>query len=241
MKTSLIALAALVGLACPAGAGERTNPIVVELFTSQGCSSCPPADAYLGDLAKRSDVLALAWHVDYWDYIGWKDPFAQPAFTARQRDYQRVLMQRYIYTPQMVVDGRLQGIGSERATIDRLITQAARQHGMNTGGRPSLRLEGDTLTITGARLDTPAVVWLALFEPEHQTRVARGENAGRSLGNYNIVREMRVLGRYAGETATLPLRLDATAADKGCAIVVQSETANGPGPILASLAIDPKR
>lgn len=240
MKTTLVAMAALVGLATPVLGMERANPIVVELFTSQGCSSCPPADAYLGALTKRSDVLALAWHVDYWDYIGWKDPFAQAAFTARQRDYQRVLMQRYIYTPQMVVDGRLQGIGSERATIDRLIAQAARQHGMTTA-RPSLRLEGDAVKIEGAKLEAPAVVWLALFEPEHQTRVARGENAGRSLGNYNIVRELRVLGRYTGEAATLPLGLDGSAADKGRAIVVQTETANGPGPILASLAIDPKR
>jgi hypothetical protein len=240
MKT-LIAMAALVGLAAPALAGERANPIVVELFTSQGCSSCPPADAFLGDLTKRPDVLALAWHVDYWDYIGWKDPFAQPAFTARQRDYGRSLAQRYVYTPQMVVDGRLQGVGSERPAIDRLIAQAARQHGLNAAARPSLRLDGDTVRIEGGTPDTAAVVWLALFEPEHRTRVARGENAGRSLGNYNIVRELRVLGRYSGEATMLPLGLDASAADKGRAIVVQRETPAGPGPILASLAVDPKR
>jgi len=243
MKTSLVAVAALVGLAAPAPAAERTNPIVVELFTSQGCSSCPPADAFLGELTKRRDVLALAWHVDYWDYIGWKDPFAQPAFTARQRDYGRALAQRYVYTPQMVVDGRLQGVGSERPAIDRLIAQAARQHGLNGASRPSLRLDGGAVRIEGGMFEasSPAVVWLALFEPESSTRVARGENAGRSLGNYNIVRELRVLGRYSGEATSLPLGLDASAAGKGRAIVVQRETPAGPGPILASLAIDPPR
>lgn len=239
MKASLVALAALVGLAAPTVAGERMNPIVVELFTSQGCNSCPPADTYLSELAKRRDVLALSWHVDYWDYIGWKDPFAQASFTARQRDYGRALAQRYVYTPQMVVDGRLQGIGSEKSTINGLISQAARQQGMNTANRPSLRLEGDTVTIEGGKVEVPAVVWLALFEPEHRTPVRRGENAGRNLGNYNVVRELRVLGRYTGESVRLPLGLDASAAGKGRAIVVQSELPSGPGPVLASLAVDP--
>ena len=238
MKT-LIALAAIAGLAAPALAGERANPIVVELFTSQGCSSCPPADAFLGELTKRNDVLALSWHVDYWDYIGWKDPFAQAAFTARQRDYSRALAQRYVYTPQMVVDGRLQGIGSEKSRINGLITQVVRHR--EASSQPTLRLDGDMLRIEGGKVEVPAVVWLALFEPEHSTAVRRGENAGRNLGNYNVVRELRVLGRYKGEAVTLPLGLDATTAGKGRAIVVQSELPSGPGPVLASLAIDPSR
>ncbi len=241
MKT-VIVLAAAIGLAVPAAAAERSNPIVVELFTSQGCNSCPPADVFLGELTKRSDVLALSWHVDYWDYLGWKDPFAQAAFTARQRDYSRALAQRYVYTPQMVVDGRLQGIGSEKSTIEKLITQAARQRDSEAANRPSLRLDGDTVRIEGGRVDpaAPAIVWLAVFEPEHRTSVRRGENAGRNLGNYNVVREMRLLGRYTGEPVALPLGADAAMAGKGCAIVVQSELASGPGPVLASLAVDPR-
>ena len=238
MRT-LIALAAAASLVSPALAAERLNPVVVELFTSQGCNSCPPADAYLGELTKRSDVLALSWHVDYWDYIGWKDPFAQAAFTARQRDYGRALAQRYVYTPQMVVDGRLQGIGSEKSTINGLISEAARQRVASS--RPTLKLDGDTLRIEGGKVEAPAIVWLALFEPEHRTSVRRGENAGRNLGNYNVVRELRVLGRYKGEALTLPLGRDAAAAGKGHAIVVQSELPSGPGPVLASLAVDPTR
>src|SRR3954454_10513973 len=100
MRNLLTAAVLLFGIVV-AHAEER--PVVVELFTSQGCNSCPPADAYLGELAARSDVLALGLHVDYWDYIGWKDPFAQRAYTERQRHYSRALNQRFVYTPQMVI------------------------------------------------------------------------------------------------------------------------------------------
>src|SRR5277367_5521376 len=119
MKAILLVLALMLSSVAQAG---ETRPVVVELFTSQGCNSCPPADAYLGELAKRPDVLALSLHVDYWDYIGWRDPFAQHAFTLRQRDYSHALSERYVYTPQMVINGQLQGVGSQRGDIERLIT-----------------------------------------------------------------------------------------------------------------------
>jgi hypothetical protein len=226
----------MIGLTTPAAAGEK---IVVELFTSQGCNSCPPADAYLGELAKRPDVLALSLHVDYWDYIGWKDPFAQAAFTARQREYQRVLTQRYIYTPQMVVDGHLQGVGSERSTIDGLIGKAAKQRA--AAKRPSLTRDGDGVLIEGGQL-TPgsmASVWLAVYEPAHRTPVRRGENAGRTLPNYNVVREWRVLGRYEGRPIRVPI--EAPSSSAGRAIVVQEQATSGPGPILAALVLDEAR
>src|SRR6516164_10851500 len=113
--------AAILGAALPALA---ETPVVVELFTSQGCSSCPPADAYLGELAARKDVIPLAFHVDYWNYIGWADPFATKQMTQRQRDYQRALNQRYVYTPEMVVNGEAHEVGSDRHGIDRLIEAA---------------------------------------------------------------------------------------------------------------------
>ncbi len=106
-------LAALVAAAVPARAADRP-PIVVELFTSQGCNSCPPADAYLGALTKRPGLLPLAFHVDYWNYIGWADPFARPWAASRQRAYQKSLNERFVYTPQIVVNGAMQGVGSER-------------------------------------------------------------------------------------------------------------------------------
>src|SRR5689334_7353524 len=136
MRNLMIAVALLIGMST--AHAEDRRPVVVELFTSQGCNSCPPADAFLGELAARPDVLALSLHVDYWDYIGWKDPFAQRAYTERQRSYSRALNQRFVYTPQMVIDGTLQGVGSETATINKLIEKARK---LDAGG-PTLSVSG---------------------------------------------------------------------------------------------------
>src|ERR1700756_4567567 len=126
MRAIILAfLAGVLGTA-PVRAAEAPL-VVVELFTSQGCSSCPPADAYLGELARRPDVLALAFHVDYWNYIGWTDPLASRAGAQGHRDLVRRLSGRYVYTPEMVVNGAAQGIGSERGTIEALIRTAAAQ------------------------------------------------------------------------------------------------------------------
>ena len=108
----------------PARAAER--PIVVELFTSEGCSSCPPADALLGELATRPNVLALSFHVDYWDRLGWKDPFSSPEATARQQHYARLLGLDTVYTPQIVVDGSWEAVGSDQAAVERALDQARR-------------------------------------------------------------------------------------------------------------------
>jgi len=230
-------VAAAVWAFPPAFAGERTAPVVIELFTSQGCNSCPPADQYLGELAKRPDVLALSWHVDYWDYIGWKDPFAQHAFTVRQRDYSRALLQRYVYTPQMVINGRLQGIGSERADIERLIAEAKKER--DAGSVPAITLSGDQVNI-GHGPAAAANVWIAVFDPQQKTAVGRGENAGRELVEHNVVREWTRIGTYDGQPVTLKLDVDMAEYEKsGCAIVIQRQTSAGPGPIMAAYAIDP--
>src|SRR5690242_14224748 len=126
MKLGIIAIALALVLLLPrapaeAGAG---SPVVVELFTSQGCSSCPPADAYLAELAARRDVLALSIHVDYWNYIGWTDPFASREATQRQKEYARNLGQKYVYTPEIVVDGAAHEVGSDREGCERLIAAA---------------------------------------------------------------------------------------------------------------------
>lgn len=239
--TAVLAAAAVIG--GPACAAERAVPVVIELFTSQGCNSCPPADAYLGELAKRPGVLALSLHVDYWDYIGWKDPFAQHAFTLRQRDYSHALAQRYVYTPQMVINGELQGVGSERSDIERLIAKANAQAAAAVA-RPTIRLTGSDVRIEGGG-KMSASVWLAVFDGEQWTAVERGENAGHRLGQYNVVREWRELGRYDGTPVTLKTDLDMAAyAGSGCAILLQRRThegqgAMGLGPIVAAYAIDP--
>src|SRR5216683_7128733 len=133
-RSLLVGAAAAAGATMIGGKPESAHarslaegPWAIELFTSQGCSSCPPADAYLGRLAKRPDIVALAYHVDYWDYIGWKDAFATRSTTERQRAYARVLKQRYVYTPEMVVDGIGHDTGRERGPIEALLAEAQRR------------------------------------------------------------------------------------------------------------------
>ena len=217
----------------PAGGAEARTPVVVELFTSQGCSSCPPADAFLGELARREDVIALAFHVDYWDYIGWRDPFAHPDFTKRQRGYAGALGLRAIYTPQMVIDGRADAVGSDRDHVGELIRRA--------GALPKLTValiaEGDApeLQLPEAKLERPATVWLAIYDPEERTSVRRGENAGRELSDYNIVRELRKLASWDGHAQSLRVDLGESMAEGlGCAILVQGADH---GPILAAVTV----
>ena len=196
--------------------------VVVELYTSQGCSSCPPADALLGDLAGRPDVIALGFHVDYWDYIGWKDPYASADHTRRQRSYQKVLGTRYVYTPQMVIDGHSHVLGSSRRKVEQAIDKAAADP-----KRVPLRLE----TGNGGRVVIPAGhapaggadVWLAVFDLEHETDVLRGENHGRQLKNYQVVREFRRIGVWKGEALELPLDLQTASklGRGGCAVIIQ--------------------
>jgi hypothetical protein len=238
MRILMIALAVTLGIGAAAQAADR-RPVVVELFTSQGCNSCPPADAFLGELAARDDVIALSLHVDYWDYIGWKDPFAQRAHTERQRGYSRALSQRYVYTPQMVVDGALQDVGSDRAAIDKLIDKARRAQ---VG--PTLSVAGEgaqrVLRISSANANAAATIWLVGFDRKHETPVRAGENSGKRLANHNVVRMMHPVGKWNGGAVEIALDLAAVTADcDGAAVIVQTEET---GPIVAATRIDlPKR
>jgi hypothetical protein len=234
----LVALALFAsGLGSAAAADEpaaSARPVVVELFTSQGCNSCPPADAFLGELAQQSGLIALAFHIDYWNYIGWKDPFSSPEATQRQRDYAQALGLGSIYTPQMVIDGGVDAVGSDRAKVRRAIA-AAGQHPkipIAIAARPD---GGWRVTIPAAKVDQPATVWLALYDRRHVTPVKRGENAGATLTDYNIVREFRRLGQWDGTQLDLPLDIDAIdLADRGVAVIVQAGAA---GPVLGAAAL----
>ena len=169
-------------------------PVVVELFTSQGCSSCPPADAFLTDLAhRRADVLALAFHVTYWDYLGWKDPYSLAAATVRQRAYARTLGDDGVYTPQMVVDGAVGFVGSSRSRGLDAIAHAA--------PKPvSVRLvrDGVDLLVKLGAGTGQARVLLVGFDPTHETEVGRGENSGATLVETNIVRSLTPIGTWTG-------------------------------------------
>jgi hypothetical protein len=225
------------GLGSVATADESptpTAPVVVELFTSQGCNSCPPADAFLGELAQRTDLIALAFHVDYWNYIGWEDPFSSPEATQRQRDYARSLGLASVYTPSMVIDGSADAVGSDRAKVNRAIV-AAGQHPKTPIAIAAGPGGGWRVTIPTAKVDQPATVWLALYDRQHVTPVKRGENAGATLTDYNIVREFRRIGQWDGTQLDLPLDIGAIdLADRGVAVIVQ---AGGAGAILGAAVL----
>jgi hypothetical protein len=197
-------------------------PVVVELYTSQGCSSCPPSDAFLGELAQRKDIIALAFHVDYWDYIGWVDPFAKPAFTERQRNYARSLRQRYVYTPEMVVDGSAHDSGIDRSTVAGFLGKARSQNAPRVpvnivdSGAGSI-----TVTVPAYATDEKLDVWLVAFDPQHKTQVARGENRGRELVDYNVVRNLALLTKWDGKAATWTVSSDKLGDCDGVAILVQ--------------------
>jgi hypothetical protein len=226
LKRAITAIGLVLGLSL---SGEAlAQPLtVVELFTSQGCSSCPPANANLARLADRPDVLALSFGVTYWDDLGWKDTFASKAFTERQWDYAHGLHHANVATPQMVINGRADVVGARLAEIE----TAARKV-PTPAGAPVLTLSADSIAIGAATKPArPAQVWLVRYDPrEVQVPVKRGENSGKTLPHRNVVHELTKLGAFDGRALTLRLP-PATSTNLKTAILIQS----GPGgPILAA-------
>jgi len=240
VSTLLGALVLLADAGFPRAAPAAAQPpVVVELFTSQGCNSCPPADAFLGELAQRPDVLALAFHVDYWNYIGWSDIFGKPWATARQRGYQDSLHLRYVYTPEMVVNGEAESVGSDKSAIEGMISAAEAK----ASPRPSLALHwlpsGALAVDIGegqSPPDEPATIWLVGFDNPHTTPVLKGENEGKTLTDYQAVRSYRRIGAWAGWSMELMVPPDQAKAlgDGGVAVLVQAQ---GTGPILTAARI----
>ena len=223
-STALASLAFALSLA---GSALGQPLTVVELFTSQGCSSCPPANANLATLAGRPDILALSFGVTYWDDLGWKDTFASKAYTDRQWDYARGLRHPNVFTPQIVINGRKDVVGTTLGEIDR----ATKTLPPLSGG-PSVTLAADSVSLgASAKPTKPATVWLVRYDPAIvQVPVKRGENTGKTLPHRNVVRELTKLGVFNGSAQTLRLPLNVHANLK-TAILVQA----GPGgPILAA-------
>jgi len=223
---ALIALTAFVGVSS-AGPVAPARPLaVVELFTSQGCSSCPPANDNVRALSERPDILALSFGVTYWDQLGWKDTFAQPAFTARQVAYARALRHSGPFTPQVVVDGRADGVGARKGEIEALITRT------RLLGGPAIDIQGQTGTLGGAPTSgPPADVWLVRYDPRViEVPIRAGENNGRTLPHKNVVRELVRLGAWSGQAERFHAPPSAM---RGLitAVIVQ---APGAGPILAA-------
>ncbi len=190
------------------------HPVVVELFTSEGCSSCPPADRFLTELAGRSDVLPLAFHVTYWNSLGWRDPYSFEGATARQANYAAHLGGGS-YTPEMVVDGRRGLVGSERSEAAAAIAAARGDEGVPV----RLGRSGGEVTVSVGAGAGQGRILLIGFDPRHETQVGRGENAGHTLTESNIVRSMKVIGRYDGAAVSVSA---AQGAGADAAVLVQN-------------------
>lgn len=236
MRGILAAACSAVMAVAPAMAQAQSqaaaSPVVVELYTSQGCSSCPPADALVAELAKRNDVIPLALHVDYWDYIGWKDSRAQPAFTARQKAYAREAGQRTVYTPQMIVGGIDHVVGYKPMELAKLIDH---QGDMPPYLEFSAVRNGGTVDIRAAAIadNLPEmVVQLVRYMPSDTVEIRSGENAGRTITYANTVTEWRVLGTWDGK-APLRMRVEVSGSNP-VVVILQAE---GPGPIKAAAVL----
>ena len=212
-------LGAAIYTALPASALDQ--PVVVELFTSQSCSSCPPADALLDELSRsRADILPLGLHVTYWDRLGWRDPFSLAAATERQRRYAAQLGTGQIYTPQMVVNGRWQAVGSDRAAVLDAVA-AAKAHTAAVPPVPiRVTVRGDGLFVEIGPGRGAATLWLVGFDARHATPVRGGENGGRVLVETNVVRSLSPVAEWRGEALGLPLTQPA---GQRAAVLLQAE------------------
>jgi hypothetical protein len=231
VKTSLVRLLAWwVALGGAASVSAQQRPLVIELFTSQGCSSCPPAEAYLGQLSSRPDVVALAFHVDYWDGLGWRDGFELPQSARRQNVYAHNLHRASVYTPQLVIDGRFDVVGVDTGIVGRALAEPRRQVPVG------LSVDNGALRVdVGAQAPGVACdIWLAAYRRHALSAVARGENAGRTLEEFNIVRELRPLGVWSGEERALRVALSSLPSDAtDVAVLIQQA---GQGPIIGAAA-----
>jgi hypothetical protein len=210
-----------------ASGADAAHPAVIELYQSQGCSSCPPALAVLDSIANRPDVLALNFAVTYWDQLGWKDIYAQPAFTARQWDYAHAQGRGRVQTPQLIVNGRAAVLGSYKAEVEKAIAANRRSEG------PEVAANGNQITVAAAPASKPATVWLVGYDPRTiQVPIRAGENRGRTLPHRNVVRQLVALGSWNGKAVSLVT--PTTPAGLKRAVLVQ--TGNG-GPIVAATRI----
>ena len=248
MKTTISAIALgglFAGMLLAAVPARAEVKGVVELFTSQGCSSCPPADKLLGAYAERKDVLALSYNVDYWDYLGWKDTLASPAYSERQRNYAQARGDGQVYTPQAVIDGRTHVVGSHEAEIDAALAK------YSDGMPVHLSLSstaGDAITVNidaaspeSAATMPHATLWLVMYDRSVTVPIGRGENSGKTLTYSNVVRKLRPIAMWKGAAMSVDLpKSEIKQADVSqCAVLLQAETKDGlPGPILGAATID---
>jgi hypothetical protein len=227
------AIAVLALLGAPARAGEQK--VVVELFTSQGCSSCPPADRLLGELAGDDSLVALSLPVDYWDYLGWHDTLAKAAYSKRQRGYSEQRGSSEVFTPQIIVNGVTQVVGSDRSAIKNACTKASKEQPVavtlrKNAGKVDVEVSG------GA--GTPATVWLLSVVQEKPVVIGRGENRGKTITYHNVVRDFRKLADWNGAPIRQSITRNEITGDADMvAVLVQPGSVEKPGPIRGAAAL----
>ncbi len=237
-----IALSFAWGSSSSAQAAEISQPTgVLELFTSQGCSSCPPADRVLAELVQKGETLALAWHVDYWDYIGWKDTFAKPEHTKRQRDYAVTLGESGIYTPQAVINGRTHVVGSRgnevRQTLDEFVGSP---NGLSMAIDAKIENGILKIEIPASESAADATLWMVYFQGMTPVKIERGELAGQTLEYTNIVGTVEMIGMVGEKplAAAFPVKDLAKRGFESCALILQKTTSHGtPGAIIGAAIV----
>ena len=219
MRRSLFATSAFFALSLlsPANAGEVRG--VVELFTSQGCSSCPPADKILADFTNRNGVITLAWHVDYWDYLGWKDTFSSNAFTKRQRNYSNSLGTSSVYTPQIIVNG---STVAENSSFNSSIASALTGLPVSVNAKAN----GGKLNVTVGAGAGAANLYLVTYTDSRTVKIGRGENSGRDIVYRHAVSGIKSIGKWNGSAMNVTVP-----AGSNCAVLLQRP---GPGEILGA-------
>lgn len=224
----------LAGLA--AAADSRRSPTVVEFFTAQGCPACLPVVDMVSELARQPDVLVLSLHVDYWDYMGWKDPFAMPASTRRQRLYASHLEKPYVYTPQLIVHGRTDVAANDWQDVLDAVHNAQKPDiaPVTIERRPG---QGVVVRVGAGPYDGQAMVWLVLFDSKRETYVTRGANTDQTIINTNVVRVLTPIGSWNGQPVEIPLSIKGMLPEipDRCAVLVQGDDL---GPILGVAFMD---
>lgn len=218
----------------PGGTASAGPQAVVELFTSQGCSSCPPADRIVGEMTERDDVLPLSYHVGYWDYLGWKDTFGIEEADERQTAYAAVQDNRRLFTPEIIVNGLHHVVGSDAAEVEKAVTAA------DLTLPVSISYDHDEMQIAVGDGETSpsvkATVRLVTYLSKAEVEIARGENRGTTITYHNVVRTIRPVGIYEGKPLAIALPADEVMEDgaDGCAVLVQEELSGGPGRIIGA-------
>jgi hypothetical protein len=243
-RNGFLAGAAVAGVIVAASPALAQPRAVLELFTSQGCSSCPPADRLMAEYTRREDLLALSFNIDYWDYLGWKDTLASHDFSERQKAYSEARGDRQVYTPQIIVNGGEHVVGSNRDAVDGAVKRAE-----ETGLPVSITLStsDDAVEVhigEAPNADTPkGTLWLVMYDPTVTVPIQRGENKGETITYHNVVRKLRPIAMWKGEAMSvdLPKFEISQAKVSRCAVLLQTEKQTGlPGVILGAASLDDK-